>query len=141
MSKKDIKTNWMMKEYTLEGAKRGNKKGVRDMKLDRWVLCTIYKKKETKKDDTNDDVMNVLPIAQQHPLQIWSNDDENHIMDQAFPLVEAPLTIEDQLSPTFSMEDLLEPCSNKPDFSDIFCNFGVDHVGQCSSSVQIPVGL
>ncbi|KAL5712195.1 hypothetical protein ACHQM5_014390 [Ranunculus cassubicifolius] len=154
-SKGDIKTNWMMKEYNLEFAKTSNKKGSNkkgeadDMKLDKWVLCTIYKKKEKKKDDAveeaNNDVMNVLPIARQHPLQIRDHDEENHFMDQLLPLDELPLRIggidEDQFIDNFLIEEegLLPPCYNMPDFSNNFWDLSVDHIEQyCSTSEQVP---
>lgn len=46
---KGVKTDWIMHEYRLIGSPRRANKHIGSMRLDDWVLCRIYKKKNTAK--------------------------------------------------------------------------------------------
>lgn len=53
---KGIKTDWIMHEYRLIGSRRQANRQIGSMRLDDWVLCRIYKKKNiTKSLETNED--------------------------------------------------------------------------------------
>ncbi|KAL6987135.1 hypothetical protein U1Q18_012892 [Sarracenia purpurea var. burkii] len=43
-----VKTGWLMHEYTLEGQ---STRAFGDMKLDDWVLCKVYKKRDTSAEN------------------------------------------------------------------------------------------
>ncbi|KAJ4961514.1 hypothetical protein NE237_021424 [Protea cynaroides] len=47
---KGIKTDWIMHEYRLGGSSQRPNKLVGSMRLDEWVLCRIYKKKQMGRD-------------------------------------------------------------------------------------------
>ncbi|OIW04777.1 hypothetical protein TanjilG_08660 [Lupinus angustifolius] len=46
---KGVKTDWIMHEYRLVGSRRQTNKQFGSMRLDDWVLCRIYKKKNMGK--------------------------------------------------------------------------------------------
>ncbi|KAJ1405820.1 NAC domain [Sesbania bispinosa] len=46
---KGVKTNWIMHEYRLVGSQKQASKQIGSMRLDDWVLCRIYKKKNMGK--------------------------------------------------------------------------------------------
>ncbi|XP_061366339.1 NAC domain-containing protein 2-like [Gastrolobium bilobum] len=46
---KGLKTDWIMHEYRLIGSKRQPSRQIGSMRLDDWVLCRIYKKKNNGK--------------------------------------------------------------------------------------------
>nr|UBT01644.1 NAC transcription factor 40 [Litchi chinensis] len=46
---KGIKTDWIMHEYRLNDSRKQVNKQVKSMRLDDWVLCRIYRKKQTGK--------------------------------------------------------------------------------------------
>jgi hypothetical protein len=53
---KGIKTDWIMHEYRLIGSRKQANRQIGSMRLDDWVLCRIYKKKNmTKSLETNED--------------------------------------------------------------------------------------
>ncbi|CAK8536687.1 unnamed protein product [Lathyrus sativus] len=53
---KGIKTDWIMHEYRLIGSRKQTNRQIGSMRLDDWVLCRIYKKKNnTKSLETNHD--------------------------------------------------------------------------------------
>ncbi|XP_014490520.1 NAC transcription factor 29 [Vigna radiata var. radiata] len=58
---KGIKTDWIMHEYRLIGSRRQTNRQIGSMRLDDWVLCRIYKKKNMGKSlEAKED----YPIAQ-----------------------------------------------------------------------------
>lgn len=44
---KGIKTDWIMHEYRLTDSRKQPNKNIKSMRLDDWVLCRIYKKRQT----------------------------------------------------------------------------------------------
>ncbi|OIW16706.1 hypothetical protein TanjilG_24176 [Lupinus angustifolius] len=46
---KGVKTDWIMHEYRLVGSRRQTNRQIGSMRLDDWVLCRIYKKKNMGK--------------------------------------------------------------------------------------------
>ncbi|KAL9325154.1 hypothetical protein ACSQ67_005799 [Phaseolus vulgaris] len=58
---KGLKTDWIMHEYRLIGSRRQTNRQMGSMRLDDWVLCRIYKKKNVGKSlEAKED----YPIAQ-----------------------------------------------------------------------------
>ncbi|KAL2349221.1 hypothetical protein Fmac_003221 [Flemingia macrophylla] len=71
---KGIKTDWIMHEYRLIGSRRQANRQMGSMRLDDWVLCRIYKKKNMGKPlEAKED----YPIAQIN-LKPANNDREQH---------------------------------------------------------------
>ncbi|KAK7309809.1 hypothetical protein RJT34_06846 [Clitoria ternatea] len=64
---KGLKTDWIMHEYRLIGSRRQANKQIGSMRLDDWVLCRIYKKKnmgkslEAKEDYPEAQINNTTP--------------------------------------------------------------------------------
>ncbi|KAJ7953840.1 putative NAC domain-containing protein [Quillaja saponaria] len=87
---KGLKTDWIMHEYRLVESRGQTKKKPGSMRLDDWVLCRIYKKKQTGKamelkEDSKNTQLHIIPAA--------NDDSEQQMM---------------KLPRTFSLTNLLE---------------------------------
>ncbi|RDY00964.1 NAC transcription factor 29 [Mucuna pruriens] len=73
---KGLKTEWIMHEYRLIGSRRQANRQIGSMRLDDWVLCRIYKKKNMGKSlEAKED----YPIAQMN-LAPANNEVEEEVM-------------------------------------------------------------
>ncbi|CAL0315203.1 unnamed protein product [Lupinus luteus] len=71
---KGVKTDWIMHEYRLVGSRRQTNTQFGSMRLDDWVLCRIYKKKNVGKS---------LEQKEEYPiLQINLTGESNHDTEQ-----------------------------------------------------------
>ncbi|KAH7570073.1 hypothetical protein JRO89_XS05G0040600 [Xanthoceras sorbifolium] len=123
---KGIKTDWIMHEYRLSDSRRQVNKQDKSMRLDDWVLCRIYKKRQTGK------VFDKKVEEEEPVVQIGKTGDNDGSEQQ---MMRFPMTC----SPTHLMEmDYLGPISQllndntynlTYDFQNIMGNnAGPDHV-------------
>ncbi|KAL6505620.1 histone chaperone [Orobanche hederae] len=80
---KGVKTDWIMHEYRLSESKSHPKKQNGSMRLDDWVLCRIYKKKNVAKSPNEQRVEDSI-LDQTHV--ITPNNDANYYELQAYKL-------------------------------------------------------
>ncbi|KAL5704990.1 hypothetical protein ACHQM5_023343 [Ranunculus cassubicifolius] len=88
---------WLMHEYTLvsDEQKPNPRISSSSTKLDGWVLCKIYKKRNSSKQDcSNEDVAHEVHdgiVESQH-----NEDDQNQIVDQQMPLNQCAFTAKEE---------------------------------------------
>ncbi|KAE9615501.1 hypothetical protein Lal_00018447 [Lupinus albus] len=87
---KGVKTDWIMHEYRLVGSRRQTNRQIGSMRLDDWVLCRIYKKKNMGKSL---DQKEEYPIVQDN--LIGANDDTEQEMIK-FPRTNSLANLLDQ---------------------------------------------
>ncbi|XP_020236734.1 NAC domain-containing protein 2 isoform X2 [Cajanus cajan] len=74
---KGIKTDWIMHEYRLIGSRRQANRQIGSMRLDDWVLCRIYKKKNMGKSlEARED----YPISQINIAPANNDSDQHEVM-------------------------------------------------------------
>ncbi|XP_045817138.1 NAC transcription factor 29-like [Trifolium pratense] len=79
---KGIKTNWIMHEYRLIGSQKQTSKHIGSMRLDDWVLCRIYKKKQMGKTLQQKEEYSTLQF---NDSTITNNDGEQEMMNMNLP--------------------------------------------------------
>jgi len=84
-----VKTNWIMHEYRLADTNRSaNKKGS-TLRLDDWVLCRLYNKKNNWEKETQMYYQQQLQQTQQQPkLEMTEDASFGDSMDSSFEAVE-----------------------------------------------------
>ncbi|TKY58894.1 NAC transcription factor 29 [Spatholobus suberectus] len=75
---KGVKTDWIMHEYRLAESKKPTNRKIGSMRLDDWVLCRIYKKKNVGKALEHNEVH---PRVQINNLTAANNDGEQKMMN------------------------------------------------------------
>ncbi|KAG4116403.1 hypothetical protein ERO13_D12G167000v2 [Gossypium hirsutum] len=75
---KGVKTNWIMHEYRLSDSHKQIKKHSGSMRLDDWVLCRIYKKKNSaekildhKVEESNTQIDRGLKMLRSYSLETY----------------------------------------------------------------------
>ncbi|KAF3431489.1 hypothetical protein FNV43_RR26220 [Rhamnella rubrinervis] len=120
---KGLKTDWIMHEYRLSDSRRQPNKHAGSMRLDDWVLCRIYKKKQMVK------VLEEKMELSSPQLDITAPIDDNEDHSLKFPRTcsIAHLFELEHLGP---ISQLLNENSHNPtfDFQNNWTSTGTDHV-------------
>lgn len=122
---KGVKTDWIMHEYRLIGPPRRANKHIGSMRLDDWVLCRIYKKKNVSKSS--------VELKEEYPSPQMNITEEDNIGNEQ-NMVKFPRTC--SLTHLLEMDTYLAPISHV--LSDPSYNSTLDYQMNNAGNIMDP---